>query len=1137
MKRFTMILALVAMISMPMFAERITPETARKVAETFMQVRSGEKAELHLINYADRDAFPNFYVFGTDNSFIIISADDCVQPVLGYSFSNPFGTEKMPENVYSWLKGYDVMIESQIVSQEKASLETAKQWNNLMNGQDIERKYRSAVSPMLSINWDQNSPYNLYAPAASGGPGGHCYAGCVATALAQIMKYHNYPTTGIGTHTYTHTTFGDLSANFGTTTYQWNNMPTSLSNANQSQIEAVAQLIYHCSIMVDMNFSANGSGAPTYKAANGLIQHFNYDSNLQYVKKDDYEDPNDWLNLLTAELNQSRPVFYAGGYYENNEYGGHAFVCDGYDENGKFHFNWGWSGRKNGYFSIGSLNPGGGESGSGSGTYNVENEAIIGIQPSPCTASAPINLTYQLTGLQNITLNWDAGNGATSYNIYRNDNYISNTTSTTYCENAPIGTNIYYIRSVDSNGILSLASNPIIVTIDFQTPVVNDLEATLSNNTVNLVWTAPEWCYPEAPSATLKYGTQVPLNAYMNWSSSRVYWGHRHLSENLSDYDGMKLYSVDFYASNAGSYELCIYEGTTSSDDYVVPETQISTQTLTIAATGWYSIDLPIPYVIDKTKDLWIFIHNPQIINGLKVFLCTSSGSYGCYYSGAPLSYTYNNLTDYAFLIKAYITDGTYTYNLYQDGIEIAENLSNTTYSTTLNNNAANQFTVKTNYYGSETEASNMVGFSKGIALLSDLVMDTNDKMTLTEGSKLTVNGTLSNNMADHLILEDGAQLIHSSDNVKATAKKNITGYSGEDDGWYFIASPVIESVTPSIDNGLLANSYDFYKFDQSQENEWLNIESNSFSTIDYKTGYLYANSGNPTLTFAGTLVANTAATPLTYYDNVEFPGFNLIGNPYPCNATVDKDFFVIADGKVILADANAVIAPCEGVFVKATSTGQNATFTKANAAKGNHAKECVDIVVKQEKTTIDRARVRLGEGNGVEKFSLNDNSSQISLLHNGQNYAVAYTNGQTEIPVSFKATQNGTYMLSFETNNLELDYLHLIDNMTGDDIDILTTLHYTFEAKTSDYASRFKLVFSNGEDTVDDNEAFAFVSNGEIVINQEGTIQIVDMTGRMVFSHCGRIQCVPTRGMAQGVYVLRLINGNNVKTQKIMID
>ena len=176
-----------------------------------------------------------------------------------------------------------------------------------------------------------------------------------------------------------------------------------------------------------------------------------------------------------------------------------------------------------------------------------------------------------------------------------------------------------------------------------------------------------------------------------------------------------------------------------------------------------------------------------------------------------------------------------------------------------------------------------------------------------------------------------------------------------------------------------------------------------------------------------------------------------------------------------------------------------------------------------------------------MEKFGLDNLHTQISLWQNGQKFAVAYVNGWDELPVLFKASQDGTYSLSMENNGFELNYLHLIDNMTGNDVDLLATPSYTFEAKTTDYASRFRLVFApNCEDAVGDNAPFAYVSNGEIVINgvnNNATLQIVDITGRVIVSVGGHTRCVPTAGIPAGVYVLRLINSDGVKTQKIVIE
>ena len=234
--------------------------------------------------------------------------------------------------------------------------------------------------------------------------------------------------------------------------------------------------------------------------------------------------------------------------------------------------------------------------------------------------------------------------------------------------------------------------------------------------------------------------------------------------------------------------------------------------------------------------------------------------------------------------------------------------------------------------------------------------------------------------------------------------------------------------------------------------------------------------------------------------------------------------------------------------MVKADSDLFTVTFTKASGAKGDSNGKSLDLVVTQGKSTLDRARVRLGEGTNMEKFTLDgDGGTQLTLWQDGQDYAVAYTNGLSELPLNFKASENGSYSIGIEANSLDLDYLHLIDNMTGADIDLLQQTEYTFTAKTTDYASRFRLVFSNCEDAIGDDGAFAYVSNGEIVVvgnavRNAGTtsLQVMDMMGRVLVCRDAlnvSATSVSVAGMPAGVYVLRLIDGENVKTQKIVIE
>ena len=1160
MKRFTMILALLLMIAMPMMAERVTPETARKVATTFLN-NNGAKAD-QLTDLSNEAGFKNLYIFNGNPGFVVMAADDCVRPILGYSLTDKFDANDMPENLRWWLQGYSDEIQSAIDNKTRATSETSKMWKDLTEGNSKAGKATMVVAPLIQTKWNQNKYYNDLCPAVSDGPNGHAYTGCIATAMAQIMKYWSYPSTGIGSHSYTWD--GQiLNADFGATTYDWNNMldyyeyyyenetdPYAqwLPEPSTEEIAAVATLMYHCGVSVEMNYggsSTGGSGAPTLYVADALKTYFNYKNTAHYEQKSsnstiNYTDA-EWITMLKADLDANRPIQYGG--LDPNGNGGHAFVCDGYNSDDYFHFNWGWAGRYNGYFSINNLDTGAnsGEAGAGNGVYTRDQEAVFGIEPGSMVP-APNNLTYTLSGLNDITLTWDAVNAASSYNVYRDGNLISNTTSTTYSETVPFGTHDYYVRCVDANSQLSLLSNTVTVTIAYLTPIVTDLTASLSGNNANLTWTAPEWCYPETPSATLTYG-----DGNMNGRNSIQYWAHRYLTDNLSQYINKAIYKISFYAYETGSYTYFIYKGAReqqySGDNIFWPSTLMASKTIEVTnASNWIDIDLDELVAIDGQDDIWVIMNDPN--NG--------NGRYSATYSANPGSnnhggywgrWTSNGDKGYvldeskAYLIRTYVTDGTYTYNLYRNDELIASNQSNTTYSTQLNNNDANYFSVKTNYYDGETEASNKVGFAKGNVTVPNLNIRDIDIMTVTENSILTVSGTLSNENTANLVLEDGSQLINNSNGVQATVKKSITPYT-QDGGWHLLASPITDNVTPTVNNGLLANEYDLYTFDQSQDKEWRNYKAGAFTSLESGKGYLYANSGNPTLTFTGTLAANVESTPLTYNTNATFKGFNLIGNPYPCNAYVDRSFYVMNEDASDFTLGSNPIPPCTAILVQAQGADESVTFSKTASKNEIGIAIAVTAANTRSNSVIDKAMISFNSDNRLVKYNLRENTSKLYIPQNGQAFAVAFTDGESEMPLNFKASNDGVYTLNFEIENLELNYLHLIDNITGNDVNLLTMPSYSFEANTTDYDSRFKLLFAPiCNDADGDNETFAFINDGNIIINNAGdaSLQIVDMMGRVVLEEA--INHVSTSEMAPGVYVLRLINGEKVKTQKIVIE
>jgi len=1124
MKKFTMVLALVLMITMPMMAEHVSPETAQKVAKAFLS-NNGAKANL-LTDLTKAAGFENLYIFNADEGFVVMAADDCVQPILGYSLTGKFVAEGMPENIRWWLQGYNGQIQNAIDEQTKATPEVTKQWNDLTDGSASIAKSRTAVGPLIQTHWKQGNPYNNLCPSGS-------VTGCVATAMAQVMRFWEYPSRGIGSHDYQHSSYGILNADFGATLYDWGNMTnTYTSSSTAAQKVAVATLMYHCGVSVEMKYSPSESGSNIKRSSTSMRAYFNYNTN--YLERKNF-DETDWTNTLKTELDQNHPMLYGG----SGSSGGHAFVCDGYDSNDNFHFNWGWGGSSDGYFAISDLNP-------GSHSFNNSQNAVIGIYPLTDN-TLPLELSLNQTG-EGITLNWTDSQNSTSYSIYRNNALIATISESTFTDANPhFGSNIYYVRGL-KNDVLSLPSNYESAIVDYLTPTANNLEANPSADNITLSWDAADWCYPAQPDeASFSYVNEerLELDAYYDWSIGDfvLSWGHRYPAENLATFDGKAIYEISFFTLIPGSFDVIVYEDTNSNH----PVQEIARQSITTARVGWSRVSFNSPIVIDSSKDLWIFVSNTDY-NVHTIYIKTISGhTNACYYAGENPTESCQTLnSNNAWLIHAYLTDGTYTYSLYDGATVIESELAATNYTVTNPaNNTVHQYTVRTNYYDGESNASNMVGFTLGTATIPSLELDATDKMTIANGSSLTVTGTLTNNTASNLILENGAQLVHNSNNVAATVKKSIESNTTANNGWNFISSPVTENITPNTENGLLGNTYDLYYYDEPTH-YWKNYKTSNF-ILTHKQGYLYANNTTTTLQFEGTLnpsVSPIAITNLSHSAE-SLNGFNLIGNPFACNATIDQDCYVISGNKVVLASDTKVFAPCEGAFVKATSDDFTVNFSKSVGDKttdnGNH----LDIVVKQEEkkgssTTqiIDRARVRFGKGVGMEKYALKDNDTQLTLWQDGEEFAVVYSDGQTETPINFKATQNGTYTLSIESQSIELDYLHLIDNLTGYDIDLLTTPSYTFEAKVNDYVSRFKLVYSNSEDTDCDNATFAFISNGDIIVNHEGhaTLQILDLAGRIVMSG-DEMNRISTKGMAPGVYVIRLVTADEVRTQKIIVE
>jgi len=306
-----------------------------------------------------------FYIISmTEGGFVLVSAEDVIVPVLGYSFDNDIDEQTMSPAARQWFDYYSFQI-AYAIAQGLTSTQNQDEWQSIENNDFSSGEPVPAMPPLIATQWNQKSPgYNYFAPD-------NTYTGCVATAMAQIMKYFNYPFMGTGDHQYTHDDYGALYADFNTQ-YQWTLMPDSLSTSSTAEeITAVALLLYHCGVSVDMDYGLNGSGASTYAVAQALPQYFYYADTAVEKAKSDYTEEQ-WTHMLIEEIDNYRPVLYRGE--PNDADVGHAFVCDGYQGTQYFHFNWGWGGAYDGYFRLSALTP-------GTSDFTYEQGAIFGIQP------------------------------------------------------------------------------------------------------------------------------------------------------------------------------------------------------------------------------------------------------------------------------------------------------------------------------------------------------------------------------------------------------------------------------------------------------------------------------------------------------------------------------------------------------------------------------------------------------------------------------------------------------------------------------------------------------------------------------------------------------------------------------------
>ena len=347
-KRLLFVL-LIALLTSQLRSNPVDQGTASKVAGSFAQtaIVSARGSQMTLVAAADA-----YFVFNVgETGFVIVSADDHFRPIVGYSDEGPFPTENPSPEMMYYLDNLSQGREAALRASIRQDASVAEEWQRLLNGNPMpSRNGERKAFHLVQTKWNQNSPYNKFCPA----DGGRAYAGCVATAMSQVMNYWKHPSHGYGQHSYTHYQYGLLSANFGETEYDFELMPASISDMSPVEnIDAVALFMYHCGIAVDMGYGTDGSGAYSEDVPEAILKYFGYTNCARMVYRDGLA-LGAFQAMLKNQFDMGWPVYYSGSDVDGQ--GGHAFVCDGYDDNDLFHFNWGWSGSGDGFYAIDELN-------------------------------------------------------------------------------------------------------------------------------------------------------------------------------------------------------------------------------------------------------------------------------------------------------------------------------------------------------------------------------------------------------------------------------------------------------------------------------------------------------------------------------------------------------------------------------------------------------------------------------------------------------------------------------------------------------------------------------------------------------------------------------------------------------------
>ena len=571
-----LLLSVLATAGMAAAAAPVSKATALRLAENLWARCKQEPTQWSLVDAP----YENIYVVGNSNGFVLVSKDDCVLPVVGYSTSGAFPAAEVPDNMHFWLSERSNEIQYCIDHQSTPTEKIRTAWERLLNDGG-ETPQSTAVAPLILTTWSQGPYYNYICPYDTTI---HDFVptGSVATAMAQIMRKWQYPPMGFGAHSYTHPTYGLMSENFSGTIYNWSTMALSYTNTTGStSIGYVAGLMRACGIAVETNYGPRKSTAPAasrgyipFCAEHAFSDFFGYSKQVSSIYKSDYTD-SAWMSDLEIELLAGNPILYTA---VDSTDGSHSFVCDGCDSSGRMHFNWGWGGSGNGYYAVTSLNP-------LSYHYTHDHTAIINITPdrsllrvSKTEWNSGVNRDSMVCIIMpsQSSLPWLAITDQSWLTVsqYTGAGRGANATIKAYTTQnrgpmARMGT-IYVIQGTDTVRISVMQDYPdgIIDTLHFD-------------------------------NGNLRTATR---------GDSAFWWGIRLKPQRLLTLQSMV--AAQLYVGNLGTYQLKVYEGNDST-----PVSLMASVSRNIVNRGWQTFPLPDSLIIDTARSLWITFYNDDAEN------------------------------------------------------------------------------------------------------------------------------------------------------------------------------------------------------------------------------------------------------------------------------------------------------------------------------------------------------------------------------------------------------------------------------------------------------------------------------------------------------------------------------------------